>query len=176
MSVLVAYATVEGQSGKIAEFAEAEIAKTDTPVTLVDTDEIEDFEFEDVDAVVLVAPVHERRHPRGFEAFLVANKGQLARRRTMLLSVSLNAAFPEGVEEAQEYVTEMTMRTEFTPDVTVLVPGAVRQAAYDYYSKQVLEHVILSNRDFDPSTGEDHEFTDWDVLRAKIGGFLKQPA
>ena len=59
---------------------------------------------------------------------------------------------------------------------TVLVPGAVRQAAYDYYSKQVLEHVILGDRDFDPSSGEDHEFTDWDVLRAKIDGFLKEPA
>ena len=176
MSVLVVYATIEGQTGKIAEFAEAEIAKTGADVALVDADEIEEIEFDGVDAVVLAAPVHERRHPRGFEAFLVANKGQLGRRRTMLLSVSLNAAFPEGVEEAQEYVTEMTMRTEFTPDVTVLVPGAVRQAAYDYYSKQVLEHVILGDRDFDPSSGEDHEFTDWDVLRAKIDGFLKQPA
>lgn len=176
MSVLVVYATIEGQTGKIAEFVENEITKSGTPVTLVNADDVEEAEFDGVDSVVLAAPVHERRHPRGFEAFLVANKAELDSRRTLFLSVSLNAAFPEGRAESQEYVTEMTMRTKFTPDTTVLVPGAVRQAAYDYYSKQVLEHVILGNRDFDPSSGKDHEFTDWDVLRGNLVGFMGQTA
>ena len=173
MSVLVAYATIEGQTAKIARFVEEELTKSGTEVTLTNADELDDVGFDGVDAVVLAAPVHERRHPEGFEAFLVANKSELDARRTLFLSVSLSAAFPDGKEEAQDYVTEMKMRTEFTPDETLLVPGAVRQGAYDYYSMQVLEHVVLGNRDFDPQSGQDHEFTDWDVLRSKVQAFVK---
>lgn len=175
MTVLIVYSTIEGQTGKIAEFVADRLRDAGETAQLLDADETDEAEFADVDRVVLAAPVHERRHPRAFEAFLTAHAGDLKARPTMLLSVSLSAAFPEGMEEAQDYVDEMTMRTNLEPTEKVLVAGAIRGGAYDYYSQQVLKHVVLGNRDFDPSTVTEHEFTDWNVLAAKLDAFLAVP-
>ena len=87
------------------------------------------------------------------------------------MSVSLNAAFEEGLDEAQDYVTELKMRTGFSPDEEVLVAGAVRTEEYDYFAMQVIRHVVLRNRDHDPASGT-HEFTDWDALSARIARFV----
>ena len=173
MNVMMVFSTIEGQTGKIAKFLENLIGEEGHEAALVDAEEAEATNFDGVEAVILAAPVHERRHPRKFEAFVAAHAEELAERRSLLLSVSLSAAFPEGMGEAQDYATEMCMRTDLAPDETLLVAGAVRTDAYDYYSKHVLQHVVLRNRDFDPSGVERHEFTDWDVLATKTRGFLR---
>ena len=173
MSVLVVYATVEGQSRKVAEFA-ADVARDlALDVEVVDASaEDETVPLDVADTVILAAPVHERRHPAQFEVLLSGQKEALAKCRTCMLSVSLSAAFPEGLEEAQDYLTEMKMRTGFEPDTEMLVPGAVRQLSYDYYESQVLRHIVLRDRDYDADKG-DREFTDWDALRAKLTEFLE---
>jgi menaquinone-dependent protoporphyrinogen oxidase len=172
MSILIAYATIEGQTEKIARFVEARIKENGMPVTLYATSKDPDeINVEDYDKVILAASVHERRHPVDFEVFLTANRDQLDRRQTLLLSVSLSAAFPEGLEEAQDYVDEMKMRTELDPDVEMLIAGAVRTKRYDYYATQVLRHVVLRGRNFDPAVQE-HEFTDWDSLAVGVDAFV----
>lgn len=172
MSVLVVYATVEGQSRKIAEFA-ADFAKDAGHETVLfdASDEFEDVSFDGVDKVVLVAPVHERRHPKHFEVLLSGQKEALTKRPTCMLSVSLSAAFPAGMEEAQDYLDEMKLRTGFEPGMEMLVPGAVRQMSYDYYESQVLRHIVLRDRDYDANKG-DKEFTDWEALRKTLTKFL----
>ncbi|MDJ0640125.1 MAG: flavodoxin domain-containing protein [Paracoccaceae bacterium] len=172
MNVLVIYGTVEGQTKKIAEFVADHCRSEDHTVEIFDTatDPVT-ASVKDFDKVVLAASVHERRHPRDFEAFVSGYQDDLAERDTMMLSVSLNAAFPAGMEEAQDYLVEMKMRTGLEPIAELLVAGAVRQATYDYYAKQVLQHVVLRDHDFDPTKG-DYEFTDWDALTAALKGFL----
>ncbi len=88
-----------------------------------------------------------------------------------MISVSLSAAFPEGMEEAQDYVTEMNMRTGLTPDSQILAAGAIRTGKYDYFAQQVVRYVVLRGRKFDPGADE-HEFTDWVGLAAGISEFL----
>jgi menaquinone-dependent protoporphyrinogen oxidase len=174
MKVLIIYATIEGQTGKIAKFAENLVRDVGHEVSIVDTREkVSDLDLERIDAVILAAPVHERRHPLPFEVVLSANSKELENRRTLMLSVSLSAAFPEGHEEAQEYLTEMKMRAGFSPDAELLVAGAVRGSKYDYFASQIVRHVVLRGRDVDENADE-HEFTDWDALAAKIGDFLSK--
>ncbi|MEP0564824.1 MAG: flavodoxin domain-containing protein, partial [Paracoccaceae bacterium] len=117
------------------------------------------------------ASVHERRHPKPFEMFLSARPEKLAHLPTLLLSVSLSAAFEEGLEEAQEYVEEMEMRTGVQHDKTLLIAGAIRTSRYDYYALQVVRHIIMRGKDYDPSVSE-HEFTDWEALGAELEGFV----
>lgn len=171
MKTLIIYATVEGQTEKIAQFVKNRISEGGHDVSLIDADDPEQISFDGVDAVILAASVHQRRHPRSFEALLVAHKQELEQRKTLLLSVSLNAAFPEGLEEAQDYVDEMKMRTGFTPTEELLVPGAVRISEYDFFAMQVVRYVVLRNRDYDPGEGT-HEFTDWQALSDKLDSFL----
>lgn len=173
MKVLIIYATVEGQTGKIARFAADHIRELGHEVLLADADEPSEIAFDGVDAVILAGPVHQRRHPKTFEALIKASKTDLEQRRTLLMSVSLSAAFPEGLGEARDYLIEMEMRTGFKPDTEMLVAGAVRISQYDYFATQVVRHVVLRGRDHDLSAGE-HEFTDWQAVSAALSKFLEQ--
>ena len=173
MNVLIIYASVEGQTARIARKVKSDLERAGHAVRMVDAQGNEAVSLDDADRIILAAPVHERRHPRLFEALLTALKPQLEARSTLLISVSLSAAFPEGLEEAGEYVTELKMRTGFTPSAELLVAGAVRTGHYDYFATQVLRHVLMRGRDFDPE-GEGHEFTEWTALRAGLSAFMAQ--
>ena len=171
MKTLVIFGTVEGQTGKIARFVAEEVEALGHDVDLIDADDVSAIDFDGVEAVILAASVHQRRHPRSFEALLTAHAADLEKPRVLMLSVSLNAAFAEGREEAQEYLTEMEMRTGLKPDDDMLVGGAVRTTHYDYFAMQVIRHVVMRGRDYDASKTE-HEFTDWDAVAAKVKGFM----
>lgn len=172
MKVVIAFASIEGQTAKIARFVEAEARNAGFETRLVNIrDEDANVAFAGVDIVILAASVHERRHPEAFESFLVDARDQLAARPSLLLSVSLSAAFPEGREEAEDYVIELKARTKIDPDAEMLVAGAVRGTQYDYFAQQVIRHVLLRGRDLDPN-GAEHEFTDWAALAKGVSAFL----
>ena len=172
MTILIIFETVEGQTRKISHFVENESRKSGQDVVLVDTaKKTTSLSFVGVDKVILAAPVHERRHPKKFEIFIAENLHELVSRETMLISVSLKAAFPECLEEAQDFLVEMEMRTGLTPDVEALVAGAVRPSSYDYFATHIMRHVVLRGRDYVLDEGE-HEFTDWKALATKLSKFL----
>lgn len=172
MKVLIVYGTIEGHTAKIAQFVEQKAQEMGHDVSLFDTTKRRaPVALEDVDRVVLAASVHERRHPQEFEVFVTAHRELLMERPTLMLSVSLSAAFEDGMAEAREYLIEMKMRTDFTPGEEVLVAGAVKTSSYDYFASQILRHVVLRDRDYDPGQG-DHDFTDWDALETTLDRFL----
>jgi menaquinone-dependent protoporphyrinogen oxidase len=172
MAVLIIFETVEGQTRKVARFVESAVRKAGLDAVPVNTAEpTGPVSFEGVDKVILAAPVHERRHPKAFEEFVTANLDRLKECDTLMLSVSLKAAFPETLEEAQDFLVEMEMRTGFTPDAEALVAGAVHTASYDYFSAMIVQYVVLRGQDFDLKDGE-REFTDWAALQKTVSDFL----
>ncbi len=173
MSVLIAFATVEGQTGKVAHFVEQQVREAgEATVVREIVDAARDVSFEGIETVVLAASVHERRHPKPFEAFVRENRDALAQCRVLLLSVSLSAAFEDYREEAQDYLDEMKLRTGLKPDAELLVAGAIRPESYDDYAARVLRQAVLNGKSFVP-TDKRHEFTDWDELSSTVSGFLK---
>ncbi len=173
MKVLIVFETVEGQTRKIAEFVQRQIRSAGREVQLFNTnDRLASLSFDGIDKVVLAAPVHERRHPESFEVFVSTSLAELKDRQTLLISVSLKAAFPEGMEEAQDYLTEMEMRTGFEPNKEVLVAGAVRTISYGYYESQIVQNVALAGREVELIDGV-REFTDWNALGVEIESFLQ---
>jgi len=172
MEILIVYETVEGQTRKIVEFIEDRMTSAGHAVRRFNTqDKLGSVSFDGIDKVILAAPVHERRHPKGFEVFVAASRDALKACPTLFVSVSLKAAFPEGQEDAQDYLAEMKMRTGFEPDREVLAAGAVRTSSYGYFESQVVQNVILGDRQVDLIDGV-REFTDWGALGAEIDKFL----
>ncbi len=172
MTVLIAFATVEGQTAKIARFISDLTKKAGSNVKLINTDEMPSHvSLDDVVKVILLAPVHERRHPKSFEEFVASNRDALMKRKSLVLSIGLKAAFASGREEARDYLNEMLMRTGFEPNATALVAGAVRPENYGYFEREILKHVVLPGRKVDPRDGA-REFTDWDELTSIVMDFL----
>ena len=172
MQILIAYASIEGQTRKIAHFLQDRLLALGHQVTLADVGETHAaVDLDASAAVILAASVHQRRHPDTFEAFIIGARDALSARPTLMLSVSLKAAFAEGRDEAQDYLDEMQLRTDWSPDRSLLVAGAVRARSYDYFETQVLRHVVLDGVSFDPADGP-HEFTDWDALDQEVRAFV----
>jgi menaquinone-dependent protoporphyrinogen oxidase len=173
MNVLIVFETVEGQTRKVADFVEKQIRSAGHDLQMFNTeDRVRSLSFDGFDRIVLAAPVHERRHPKSFEVFVSASRTELKARPTLLISVSLKAAFPEGLEEAQDYLTEMEMRTGFEPNREVLVAGAVRTSSYGYYESQIVQNVALAGHEIELTDGV-REFTDWDALGIELEAFLE---
>ncbi|WP_170775225.1 flavodoxin domain-containing protein [Ruegeria lacuscaerulensis] len=172
MTVLIAFATVEGQTAKIARFIGDIVKEAGFNTRLINTDEMHDHvSLDDVAKVILLAPVHERRHPESFEAYVASNRDALMKRKSLVLSVGLKAAFASGREEARDYLKEMLMRTGMEPNATALIAGAVRPESYGYFEREILKHVVLLGRKIDPRDGA-REFTDWDELTSIVIDFL----
>jgi menaquinone-dependent protoporphyrinogen oxidase len=173
MTILIIYSTIEGQTGKIVQFIQSKLEGAGHDVRLVDAeDKMVELSFDGVDKVILAAPVHERRHPKSFEFLVTTDRDALKARQTLMLSVSLKAAFSQTCEEAQDFLDEMKLRTGLQPDAEMLVAGAVHPGYYDYYAEQILRHVILQGQDVDPHT--EHEFTDWDALEKGVTAFVER--
>lgn len=172
MKIVVLFETGEGQTRKIADFIADKTRQAGHDVTLVDTsDKLVQLSLGGAEKVILAAPVHERRHPRNFEVAVSAATQDLAKRPTLMISVSLKAAFPEGLEEAQDYLTEMEMRTGFEPTQKALIAGAVRTDSYDYFQRQIVQYVALEGHETELRDGV-REFTDWDALADTVAAFL----
>ncbi len=172
MNIVILFESGEGQTRKIADFIATEVRADGHTVLCVDTsDRMADLALDGADRVILAAPVHERRHPKNFEVAISAAKQDLATRPTLMLSVSLKAAFPEGLEEAEDYLTEMKMRTGFEPTQAALVAGAVQSGSYEYFQSEILRHVVLRGHDVD-LTGGVKEYTDWATLSETVSTFV----
>jgi menaquinone-dependent protoporphyrinogen oxidase len=175
MNVLVIYETVEGQTRKVVESVEEETRAAGHNVRVLDTsDHNAKVDFAEIDRVVLAAPVHERRHPKDFELFLAANREALAALATLMISVSLKASYTEGLEDAEDYLLEMKMRTGLIPSKELLIAGAVRSQSYGYFETQIVHKIVLEGRPVELVDGV-REFTDWDRLKSEVNAFLRSP-
>ncbi|WP_116083999.1 flavodoxin domain-containing protein [Tropicimonas sp. IMCC34011] len=171
MRIVIVYATLEGHTGKIEGFARSHLEDAGHAIRLMDTGSGDVTTLEGAEAVILAAPVHERRHPAPFEDAVRALGPELAARPTLMLSVSLKAAFAEGREEAQDYLDEMKLRCGVTFTAEILVPGAVMPRSYDYFEKEVVRSVVLRGQDIG-SALERRDFTDWDALGRALTDFV----
>ena len=173
MKVLIAYATTEGQTRKIAEKIANQVRELGHAAELVDVDRgRHKINVDDFNAVIVAASVHQHDHQDAIEIFVDACLAALSTKPTMFLSVSLSAAFDEGHREAQECIAKFIEKTGWTPGVSLPVAGALRNEEYDYFQQQILEHVVLKNRKVDHPE-RDHEFTDWKALAEAVEAFLK---
>ncbi|HEX7110658.1 MAG TPA: flavodoxin domain-containing protein [Aestuariivirga sp.] len=172
MKVLIAYATTEGQTRKIAEQIAGQVHELGHGAELVDVDHgRHNFNVNDFNAVIVAASVHQHDHQDAIEVFVAACHAALNTRPTMFLSVSLSAAFDEGRREAQDCITRFIEKTGWTPSISLPVAGALRNEGYDYFQQQILEHVVLKNRKVDHPE-RDHEFTDWKALADAVTAFV----
>lgn len=172
MTVLLLYASIEGHTAKIAHFVEQAVRDAGHAVRAVDIGEKKpEVDFSDVDRIVIAGSVHRKRHPAPFEKNLADLRERIAAHPTLFLSVSLCAGFPEGREEAQSYVDDLSARTGFRPDTTLLVGGALQFDKYQDYEAWVVRFIAVGMKRHE-ELEEDRELTDWAEIEETVGSFL----
>lgn len=170
MKFLIVYGTTEGQTRKIVQAIVKQLENRGHEAKAFDSDRrMADLEITTFDAAILAGSVHEQRHQETFTNFVIAHRQQLRELPTLLISVSLSIAFKDGRSEAQRYVDNFQAYTEFNPKRVSLVAGALRYKEYDYFMSQIIEHVVLGDRE---QIREDREFTDWTALESDVDAFV----
>lgn len=173
--LLVAYATVEGQTRKIARFVADHLTRRRNEVTLLDlADDLAAARVASFDAVIVGASVHARKHNAPATAFAKSNAAALNRLPSAFISVSLHAVYgdAEDEEETRAYVDAFVKETGWTPRAVHHAAGAFRFTEYDFF-KRFAARAVAKDRGIVPSKDGDLEFTDWTALTIFVDGFLR---
>jgi menaquinone-dependent protoporphyrinogen oxidase len=173
--ILVAYATVEGQSRKIAQFIADHLSRRRNEVKLLDlTVKADDVDVAGFDAAVLAASVHVGRHHAAAAHFASDHADALSRTPSALVSVSIHAmsSDPEDEEGARAYADALCAETGWLPRAICYAAGALRFTKYDFF-KRMMARSLARERGISPGKDGDLEFTDWKALTAFVDAFLR---
>ena len=169
MKIVVAYATTEGQTRKVARFAADRLADAGHAVELLALGDAADLDLTRFDAAILAGSVHGHRYQAALVALARAQAAALSARPTLFLSLSLSAAGEDeedwaGLRQvAESFFTE----TGWRPDRTEHVAGAFHFGEYDFFKAWVMRRIARDKGvQVDPSG--DTEFTDWAALGAAL--------
>ncbi len=165
MKVLIAYASTEGQTRKIAQKLADHIVDGGRTVELLELANATRIDLQRFDCVILAASVHVGHYQRSLTNFAAERSKDLHAKPTLFLSVSLAAAG----HEAEDWKTLDKIKEEFieatgwTPSRVEQVAGAYLPSEYDIFRRFVMRRILaLKNPEADLDA--DMEYTDWSSL------------
>jgi len=167
-SVLVLYATHEGQTAKVAERISSTLGELGHDVDVRDLSEISAVAVDEYDAVLVGSPVNERKHLPEVVAFVEGNREAIAARPNAFFQLSLASLW--GEREADRFVANLTERTGWRPDRVGLFAGAVAYTQYDLPTR-LLFKLVSAVTTGDTDTSRDYEYTDWGAVETFAGEF-----
>lgn len=171
--ILVVFATVDGQSRKIANHLARTLADAGFRAL---TAELGPFSAPavdpDVDGIIVCGPVRFGRHPRRLRRFVKTNREALARLPSAFVSVSGSAMTddPEYAAEARRYVERFVEKTGWRAERVLRIGGCVAYTRYNPLLRSVMRS-ISEEKGLSTDTSRDHEYTDWVVLEAFARAF-----
>lgn len=174
MKVLVLYATVEGQTKKIAKTLSEEFEAKSLEVDLTAVSDPGYCEPGTYDAAILCAPIHMGRYPSEFVDYINNWKSSLIGVPTALVTTSLAIASDRAdeKEEAEGYPKKLIKKTGWVPTETYNVAGALKYLEYNFFKRWILKRIAQSEGE-PTDTSKDHELTDWKALKAFAHNFIK---
>lgn len=173
--ILIAFATREGQTQRIAEHVAEHLRARGFASDVIDVAHPPtELDLARYSAAVIAASVHLGTHEKEMIAFVRSHATSLARVPTAFFSVSGTEATAEDPAkpfaqraEAAEAVKQMLDRfltvTGWTPTHAHPVAGAVRFSKYGVVVRFVLRRMLKNEARITDFT-RDYEFTDWPTL------------
>jgi menaquinone-dependent protoporphyrinogen oxidase len=174
--ILVAYATTEGQTAKIATFIAERLRIRGHRVDLVDTASPQAAQVSvTYQAAFLGGSLHQQRHQDSLKQFIDDNRHWLAAMPTAFFSVSLSAALEDMDSrlETQRLLQQFLGECGLRPLATRCIAGALKYTRYDYF-KRVVMRMIARQQGQPTDTTRDYEYTRWTDVEAFVDEFLQE--
>jgi len=173
LNVLIAYATTEGQTGKISKFIGDKLSEEGHQVVYHNVKDLSGgLSVTDFDRAIIAGSVHSGKHQEELDFFVFAHRDQLNDMPSLLVSVSLAVVFPDSRKEAEKYVEVFKESSSWKPNECLLVAGATQHGAYSWFEKsKLLEGDLASYAN--EELKEDQEFTDWKALHKSVIEFIQ---
>ena len=175
--IAIFYGTTEGQTSKIAEAIERDLARFGFSATIAPASEEVPWTFraEDFDGVILGASVHRSRYPEVFRKRVAENVTAIKSRPSAFFSVCLGVLEkdnPKTQEEERMIVRNFLEPLGLTPVVRTILAGAIRYSKYGLVKKIAL-HSIAKKAGVETRMDRDYEFTDWEEVSAFVKKFVE---
>ena len=165
-TIAIAYATRKGHTLKVAEYLATAIRVAGHHVRLLDTDgPPRTLHLDQVDAVIVAAPIHGGKYPASIVRFAGAHSRELGRIPNAFCSIGLTVASrtTNGRAQTQPIVDAFQRKTGWRPGRTELVAGALKYTRYNFIIRFVMRRIAAANGG-DVDTSRDYEYTDWEAL------------
>jgi menaquinone-dependent protoporphyrinogen oxidase len=174
-SVLILYASYDGQTARIAERIRDVAVKAGHRVAL------RRFDGPDAcgdiarhDAVVVGAAIRFGHHDRALEKALRPHSGALSARPNAFFSVCLSAGGPGAKpDSARKYVEDFCKRTAWEPRETASFAGALLYSRYSPFIRFMMR-LIVGSAGGETDTSRDYEYTDWVAVERFAKGFVER--
>ena len=169
MFLLIAYATTDGQTRRIARFAADRLAAVGHSVELLNVEDAEGLDLARFDAAILAGSLHAGGYQKTLARFATGQAALLALMPTLFLAVSLSAAGndPDDWAGLRKCLAEFETGTGWTPGRVEHVAGAFRFSEYDFFRAWAMRR-IADQKGEAIEAGKDKEYTDWAALGAAL--------
>ncbi len=163
--ILILYATVEGQTGRIAERIAGSLRDAGHAVEVQPAQAGESLlDPENFDGVIVGASIHYGHHPAYLHALVRRRRGALEEKPNAFFSVSLSAGGRNPKPAAaRRYIEKFLRKTGWRPGQAASFAGALQFSKYGAF-KRLLMTVFVGLGGGDTDTSRDYEYTDWDAV------------
>lgn len=177
MRYFIAYATVEGQTRKIAQSIADTIEKGGDKVLMMNVSDLFEYTLEQPDGVILCAPIHAGRYPSAFTDFVHREAEWLNAVPSAFVSVTLSIVSENEDEriEARGFADGLAAESGWQPSLVHHAAGALRYVEYDFFKRWMARH-LADSRGAPTDSSRDYEFTDWEALAAFVEDFIRLTA
>lgn len=165
MHLLIAYATTDGHTRKVARFAADRLAGQGHAVELLNVEDTEGLDLSRFDGAILAGSLHAGGYQKSLARFVREAAVALALMPTLFLAVSLSAAGndPEDWAGLRRCLVEFEADTGWTPGRVEHVAGAFRFSEYDFFRAWAMRRIADQKGEV-VEPGKDKDYTDWAAL------------
>jgi len=177
MKLLIAYATNEGQTRKIAQHIADRCVDHGNAVELMGLADANAIALSRFDAAILGGSLHTGHYQKLLSEFAADHVTALDALPTLLVSVSLAAAGHDAEEwrGLDAILSDFQEATTWTPGQVVQVAGAYKPSDYDVFRRFIMRRII-AKKDPEADLDWDKEYTDWDALDGVVDTWLAEVA
>jgi len=172
--ILIAYATTEGQTKKIANTIADWLRSSGNVVDVHDTAQTQpEPVLAEYSFYILAGSLHMRNHQGALIRFTQKHADILSLKPSLLLSVSATGSRndPKSMADAEACIKMFVEQTGFLPTESIPIGGAIKYTKYNFILRAIMKRI--SAKEGGPTdTTRDHELTDWTALRATIDRFV----
>jgi len=177
-TVLLVYASHDGQTRKITEYVATVIRARGHLVELLDA--AHDSKHRDLSrfqAVVVGSPIRAQGYLRPVVQFIQAHRTALDGLPTLFFSVGLALVSKthDGRAQTMQVVEKLVAETGWRPGRVELVAGALQYTRYNFLVRFVMRR-ISRKEGGDTDTSRDYEYTDWSAVERFAVEFVEQLA
>ena len=164
--LLIEYATTDGHTAKICYFLAGELMRLGAAVDIEEVD-TGDADPAGYDGIIVAGSIHAGGYQKALVRWVRRHSLVLASKPAIFLSVCLGILDhkPETRAELDRILNLFAHQTGWRATRVKEVAGALKYTHYGWLKRRVMRH-IAGKAGGSTDTTRDHEYTDWDDLRA----------